>query len=168
MDFIQHFDFTVETIEKLSKLGVEYQPTLEATLQDWQKGCASDKKEEREKTVRSMLPEKKDIETLFPKHVEKLWPVVERKVRDALKHYDALAEELIANGEMRGCVTINVRKRYPMTFKHILDAVPKDALLFECLIDFDKGDVHRWLFVHVNGRWILDPRIGDPTARVIA
>lgn len=48
-------------------------PSLEEAYRGWYKEFSSTKKEDWEKTLRSMMPEKKDVEYLFPKHAEKLW-----------------------------------------------------------------------------------------------
>src|SRR5262249_51736161 len=68
--------------------------TLEDAIRALHKGMASATREEREKALKAILPAKKDITVLFPKHADKLWPAFEKYNQFFLGHLEGLAKEL--------------------------------------------------------------------------
>src|SRR4051812_6685913 len=64
---------------------VEPRKAVEGGIRAWYAGMGAPNEEDRLKALEQVLPDKKTIETLFPKHAEKVWPLIEadnQKLRD--------------------------------------------------------------------------------------
>src|SRR5262249_31540798 len=108
-------------------------PTLEEAFRKWDKGFSSDKKEERVNALRTMFPTKKDIAYLFPKYVEKLWPLFEDGHKEMVENVDLIAKEITMGGGLTKVKTIDVRTDKELasgSYKDLLEIIPKDVQVF--------------------------------------
>jgi hypothetical protein len=131
-------------------------PTLEVAYQAWQKGLSSDKKEEREKTLRSMLPTKADVAHLFPKHADKLWPQFDQMNQLLLKNVDPVAKE-VAGGEAAKVTAIDLQKedaKKPGTHHRLLTMIPGDVPVYRIVRQRQRGPSGSGTYVFLNNRWI--------------
>ena len=129
-------------------------PTLEEAYRQWHRGFTSKKKEDREKTLRSMLASQKDVECLFPKHAEKLWPLWAKGNEFLLENVDKIADEVTKGGEIKAVEAIDVRKdkdRSTGQYKRLLEIIPKDVPVFDYEVRRANGGGS---FVYLNHRWI--------------
>ena len=138
--------------------GGDAKPTLEQAYRKWYVGYASKKKEDREKTLRSMLPSEKDIEYLFPKHAKKLIPLFAKGDEFLLQNVDRIAEEVTHKGaELESVATIDVRtdKNRAQRYKQILEIIPKDVPVFEISVRRKDGSGSGGgSYLLVKDRWI--------------
>jgi hypothetical protein len=136
--------------------GQEPQPSLEEAYRIWHKGFASGVKEEREKTLRSMLPDQKDVEYLLPKHAAKLWPKFEEAFKEMMMHVDEIAAEVTRHGEIQKIEVTDVRKDKMLangSYKDILAIIPPDVTLCDLHVIGAKGSGGSGTYVYVNKHW---------------
>src|SRR5260370_34439581 len=69
------------------------QPTLEKAILAFNQKMLSKEKKQQEEALRFLLPTKKDLETLFPKHAEKLWPDLDKYNQYLLSNVEKFAAE---------------------------------------------------------------------------
>ena len=131
-------------------------PTLEQAIRQFHDGLASKKKEDREKTLRSVLPNKKDVETLFPKHAAKLWPLWEKGNDFLLENVDNIAREVTRGGGIKEVKAIDMRKeKNPQGYKELFEIIPKDIPVFDYSIRHVNGDGSGGgSYVYLNQRWL--------------
>ncbi len=145
-------------------------PTLEQAYRQWHKGLSSEEKAEREKALRSILPNQKDVEYLFPKHADKLWPLWAKGNEFLVENVDKIAAEVTKGGEIKRIEAIDVRKDKNglERYKRILEIIPKDVSVFDIVVRrADGGFSGGGSYLYLSDRWIwirdLDefPRILD-------
>jgi hypothetical protein len=131
-------------------------PTLEEAIRQWHKGMTSKKKEDREKSLRSMLPNQKDIDYLFPKHGEKLKPILAKGTAELLEHVEEIAKEMTKSGEIKSVETRDIREKDPNgRCKRLFEIIPKDVPVFDRHTRYVNGDGSGGeYYVYVNGRWL--------------
>lgn len=148
----------------------EPKPSLEDAYRAWYKGFASARKEDREQAIRSMMPTRKDIAYLFPKHVDKLWPKFEKGIQFAVANVDRLARHFTQGGAIKTVTAIDVRKdvnRASGSYKRILTIIPKDVSVFRLIVEQEKRSSGggTYLFLNRHWFWIKDldsfPRVLD-------
>jgi hypothetical protein len=129
--------------------------TLEETFRALHKGLSSKDKEERLKALKAFLVEKKDIEVLFPKHVDIVWKHVEEHRKQAIEMCDEVAKQETKLGDIKEVFPIDMRgKDGGETYKRVLSMIQKDVPVFEAGIKYEKGGSRTSSMVYVNGRWI--------------
>jgi hypothetical protein len=148
--------------------GGENKPmSLEETFRGWHKGFSSGKKEDWEKTFHSMYPTKKDLEYLFPRHAEKMWPVLEQdfqeKLKGLLKNGD---KEITANGAIKKIQPIDVRKdeNARKRFAGALATIPKQVPVFQLAVEYERGTrtfADATACLRVQGRWFCIPEFAE-------
>lgn len=133
-------------------------PTLEEAVRAWHKGMASKNKEDREKTLRAMIPNQKDIERLFPKHAEKLKPILAKGTQPLVENVDKIAAEMTKSGEIESVKVTDVRKQDPNgRCKRVFEIIPKDVAVYIISIRYKNGDgsgSEYYVFVHHRWVWI--------------
>jgi hypothetical protein len=143
-------------------------PSLEDTYRAWHAGLASKKREERQKTLRSMMPTQKDVEYLLPKYAKKLWPRLEPEIEFLVKNADAAAREWTRGSELKSFEVINVREDENASNlrKRLLAIIPNDVPIFEVYVHVGKDERRkRGFFMYVHKRWMwLDPLSVNPAA----
>jgi hypothetical protein len=123
----------------------------------WQKGFSSTDKKEREKTLRSMLPTKKDVAYLFPKNVNALWSLFERQNQLLQKNIDRLAKEFNSGGKITKLMPIDIRKEETKSskrFGRVLAMIPQQVPVFRLVTEREKGASGSSTYLYVNNRWI--------------
>jgi len=132
-------------------------PDLEKAYRAWYQGLSSKDKAEREKTLRSMLLEKKDVEFLFPKEAGRLWPLWEKAHDNLIRNFDTIAMEATRHGAVEKVEPIDVRKdkKKSVIYKQVLDLIPKDVPVFELAVTFKNGSGGSGAYVLVNDQWRL-------------
>jgi hypothetical protein len=136
--------------------------TLADAYRKWYTGFASKKKEDREKALRSMLPNEKDIEYLFPKHAKKLLPLFAKGDEFLVENVDRMADEITHKGvELESVKTIDVRTDKDMAkqYKKILEIIPKRVPVFEISVrrkDGSGSSGGSYLFLKERWIWIKD------------
>ena len=141
--------------------------TLEETFRAWHRGFSSDKKEDWEKTFRSMVPTKKDLQHLFPMHADKMWPYAEKDFEEKLKALlKSGPKEIIGMGAIKKIELIDVRKEEEprKKFAKALQIIPADVPVFQLRIEYERGtrdfgDATACL--QVNGRWFYIPEFAE-------
>lgn len=124
-------------------------------------GIASTKKEEQIESLKRILPAKKDIETLFPKHAEKLWPLFEDDNKRRLEHVAEIAGEMSRKGLVKKIRLIDARKDLDpklernTSYRYLFQIIPQDISVFEAVIDFEKGSAGMDAYLFVNERAIF-------------
>jgi hypothetical protein len=132
-------------------------PTLEQAIFDLHKAMHSKDKARQEAGLRGILPSKKDIEVLFPRHAEKLWPGVEK----GIQHYVANLDKIVADFERRGkvekVIAYDIRAdeaKEAGYYRRLLKIIPDNIPLFRIREITDKGGGSSETYLLVNGRWI--------------
>jgi hypothetical protein len=130
---------------------------LKTVIRDLYKGAASDKKDERTNAIRAVLPNKKDIETLFPQHAAKLWPMFDEGHKEMLRHLDQVVNELTRHGAVDKIKLTDARsKAKERTFKRLLAMIPKDVPIYDYAIEFKNGDrAGGGSYLYVNKHWVF-------------
>ena len=131
-------------------------PTLEATYRMWYAGFSSKKMEEREKTLRSMMPTQKDLQYLFPKHAKQLWPKFEKGIEFLAKNADKIADEVTKGGELKAIEAIDIRKIKDRTpgYKRLLEIIPKDVAIFDIRVTRAERSSGGGTYLYLHERWI--------------
>lgn len=132
-------------------------PTLEQAYRKWHAGLAAKDKKDREKALRSMLPDEKDIRFLFPKHADKLLPLWIKGEAHLINHVDDIAKEVTRRGEPTKVTGEDVRKDKGLLkgYKRILEIIPMDVPVFEMRRTFaDGGGSGGGSYLYVRDRWI--------------
>jgi hypothetical protein len=132
-------------------------PSLEDTFRALMKGAASEKQELRENAVRSTLPKKADIEFLFPKHAEVLWPKWEKQIKMVHDNADEQARQMTKRGPVSKVTILDVRNdpRLAKQYKWILEVIPKGVPIAECVYELETGKGRMQTFFLVGNRWIV-------------
>ena len=144
------------------------EPAPKQTVQDaylqMHKEMASGNKEKQSKALKAMMPTKKDLEYLFPKHADKLWPGYEEENKSILKSVDMVAKEITRRGEVEKIEATDVRKDKDDSegrYKRVLAMIPKDVPVFKLLVRKKNSSSGSPPFVYVNKRWILMRGLDD-------
>ncbi len=142
--------FSMTTIVEEPKI------TIEDAYRGWFKGLASSSKLVQENTIKSMLPEQRDIEFLFPRYAGKLWPIMEQNRKAMVKSVDSLAQNIAGRGAIINIKVIKVRENEEKKkdFEAILAILPKDIPLIDLAVSVEKGGGASGTYLYVNGRWI--------------
>jgi hypothetical protein len=124
-------------------------------------GMASPKKEEQVKALRRILPAKMDIEVLFPKQAEKLWPLVEKANQRYLDHISDIVREVTKDGPITKIKLTNIRdEKGPAgsAYQPVLKMIPKNVPVFRYDIRYASGaGAGGDSYLLVNDRVILIP-----------
>lgn len=134
--------------------------SLEDAYRAWHRGLASKNREERQKTLRSMMPTKKDVEYLLPKYAKKLWPRLEPEIEFLVKNADPAAQEWTRGSALKSFEASNVRKDENASdlHKQLLALIPSDVPIFEVYVTHVGKDERRkkafFMYVHKRWRWI--------------
>lgn len=130
--------------------------TIEEAYRGWFKGLASPSKLTQENTLKSMLPEQRDIELLFPRYKGKLWPIFELNRKAMLKNAENVVQNIAGRGAIINIKVINVRENEDKKrdFEAILAILPKDIPLIDLAVSVEKGGGASGTYLYVNGRWI--------------
>lgn len=131
-------------------------PTLEEAFRKWDMGFSSDKKDERIHVLRSMLPTKKELEHLFPKNADKLWPKFEEGRKFAEENIDLVAKEIIKGGAVTKIKPIDVRAdkgKATGAFKELLAIIPKDVHAFELVVSRENSTSGSGTYFSIKDRW---------------
>jgi uncharacterized protein (TIGR03067 family) len=134
----------------------EPKPSLEEVYRALHKGLTSEKKEEREKALKAVLPTKKDVETLFPKHAEKYWPLFEEENKYVLDHTDEIAKAIGKAKTIETVTARDVRQDKELTsgkYKRLLEMLPPDVGVYKYDIKTDYGGSGGETFFYRKGRW---------------
>jgi hypothetical protein len=117
---------------------------------------SSNKKEDREKTLRSMLPNQKDMEYLFPKHADKIKPLLAKGTAELLEHVDDIAKEITRGGEIKSVDARDIRAKDPNgPCKRLFEVIPKDVPVFDSRTTYvNGGSSGSEYYVFLHGRWI--------------
>ena len=127
-------------------------PTLEQAFRAWHKGLSSKEKQEQIDALRSMLPAKKDIEYLFPKHADKLWPQMEKANQLLVDNVGKLAAEFTKGGDIRKVEVIDARKEEK--YQRILAVIPQDVIVCRAFVEREQRASGSSTFLFVGDRWI--------------
>ena len=131
-------------------------PSLEEFLRSFYKNMQSTVEEEQLKTVRSVFATRKDLEILFPKDVETLWPLLDEVQQELEKHLAEVTKELQKGGAVTGVKAINIRKDPEAeTYKEVLAMIPKDIPAFDYVVTKEKGSSGGGTYLYVQNRWIF-------------
>jgi uncharacterized protein (TIGR03067 family) len=148
-----------QSVIVLKRAKGEPTPSLDQAIREWHKGLASPKKEERVKALKLMLPTEKDIEGLFPKQGEKLWPFFEKVNKALLDHVDDVSRELTEGGAIKKIKAIDVRKdkrKSSDSYKRILALIPEDVEVYEATVDYEKDlSAGGGTYLYHGGRWFF-------------
>jgi len=131
-------------------------PTLAEAFRKFDKGLTSENKEERVNALRSMLPGKKDIAYLFPKHVDKLWPKFEENNRFLVENVDRFAKQITRGGAITKIDAIDVRAdkdRASGSHKELLAIIPKEVHVFELIVDRAKSSSGSGTYLYLKDHW---------------
>lgn len=131
-------------------------PAPEDAYRAFHDGVTSGKKEEQEKALKAILPTRKDVEYLFPRDADKLWPVVEAGNEFLLKNLDKVAEEEARPGAIKSIKCGDLRQGPGAdSYKKVLTMIPKDVPVVDIYVHGEKGGGGTDALVYVNGRWIF-------------
>ena len=131
------------------------QQSLETTYTKWTKELSSNNKVDRVKTLESMLPQKKDVEYLFPKYADKVWSAFSEVRKEIIAKEAEFAGEFVRSKDQQPNY-IDIRKEKDdmvirLRYQRLLEIIPKDVAVYESR--------SITAFVYVNGRWIWFPLI---------
>jgi hypothetical protein len=134
----------------------EPKTTIEEAYRGWFKGLASPSKLTQESTVKTMLPEQRDIDLLFPRYVGKLWPIMEQNRKAMVQKTDSVAQNIAGRGAIVSIKVIKIRENEDKKkeFEAILAILPKDIPLIDLAVTVEKGGGASGTYLYVNGRWI--------------
>lgn len=134
------------------------QPRLEKAVFAFHEGMLSKDKQKQEAAVRGlMVTTKKDLEILFPKYAEKMWPNVERANKHYLNSIDKIAAELARHGKLNKVKTLDIREseaENPGLYRRVLTMIPKNIPVYRIGKFTDDGGGDSETYLLVNGRWI--------------
>ena len=130
--------------------------TLEEAYRDWHKGFGSKNKEDREKTLRSMLPNQKDIESLFPKHADQLKPIIAGGTELLVENVDKIAAEVTKSGKIEKVNAKDIREKDPNgRCQRLFELIPKNVPVFDISVRYANGDGSgSEYYVYLHERWI--------------
>lgn len=131
-------------------------PTLGDAFRKWDKGFASEKKEERLKTLRSMFPTRKELGHLFPDHVDKLWPKFEEGHKFLEENVESIATEITNGGAITKITPIDARADKDLAsgaFKELLAILPKDVQVFQMSVSRETRSSTGGTFLFIKDRW---------------
>lgn len=135
----------------------EPREAVEQAVREQYTAIASPKEADRVAAVKAMLPTKKDVDTLFPKHAERLWPLFERYNERRLMHVAEIAKELTRHGAVKR-IELHDRRKDPKrgeSFDALFEMIPATVAVFDYSIDFEKGAASGGAYLFVNGRTIF-------------
>jgi hypothetical protein len=127
-------------------------------VRKWHMAFTSEKKEERLKTLRSMIPTKEEVTYLFPQQVDKLWPQFEDYHKHMEKNVDLIAKEMTRGGAITKIKPIDVRvdkSRASGSYKELLAIIPKDVQVFEVEVSREKSVSGGSTCLFIKDRWVL-------------
>lgn len=130
--------------------------SLDEAYRNWHQGFSSKDKADREKALQSMLPTKKDVEYLFPKHAEKLWPKWVMGNQFLMDNVDKIAAEVTAGGALIKVDAIDVRaeKDRAQGYKRLFEMIPKDVPVFDIAVKHEKRGSGGGSYLYMNDRWL--------------
>ena len=129
---------------------------LRTVLTAYYARMASDKPEDPVNALKSILPGKEDIEALFPKHAEKLWPMMEQYVKMMMEHVSDVAKEVKSHGTVKYVQAISVRQEDASgRYREVLAMLPEDVPVCRVVTDYEKGSAGSSSYVYVRGHWLL-------------
>lgn len=133
------------------------EPTLADSYRKWHAGLSSANKEDQEKALRQMSPNKDDVVYMFPKASDKLWPLLEKNNELMLRNLDKIAKEFASKGKITKIEEINIRKdklRSEGSYKRLLTVIPQEAPIFSLIVQHDQGSSGSGSYFFRNGRWV--------------
>jgi hypothetical protein len=130
-------------------------PKAEAAIAAFFRGLTSDKKADQVKALDSVLPNKKDVETLFPRQEARLWPLFDASNKHVLEHVDEVAKQIKSGGAIKEVKVQNVRTDHDLKEKYakVLKLVPGTVEVYEYVLKKERGASGGGAFVLVNGHW---------------
>lgn len=136
--------------------------SLEETYRSFFRGMTSDDPALQKKTLLGFVPDKADVEAVFPDHATKIWPKMEEMIAGYYgKNYQRFAEELKSKGELLEVEVIDVRtEKLPQEFDAVLKAIPSDVEVCRIVARYSKGSGGSSSYVKVNDRWVFWQEFG--------
>jgi len=130
--------------------------TIEQAFRAFSKGISSNDKEERLKAIKAFVADKKDVEVLFPKHVEIVWKHFGEHRKQAIEMCDEIAKSETRLGEIKEVFPMDMRgKDGRDSYKRVLAMIPKDVPVFVVGIKYEKGGAQSSAIVFVNDKWVV-------------
>ena len=146
-------------------------PSLDAAYRDFHKGLSATTKEEKLKPIDAFLPTRKDIETLFPKDVEKIWALIEPNNRRIRDNVDQFAAEFTRGGAVKEIRVTDVRKTPDLAngrFKDLLALISNEIPLANLAVVRDSATSGSSGYVYVNNHWTQIRGIEEIPALLVA
>jgi len=137
--------------------GQETSESLEAAYRRWARGLDSANKDEQIRTLRSMLPNKADIQYLLPKDADKVWALYEKINRDVETKLEQFAKEFAREKEITGIRVHDIRndKFLRKSYEELFAILPKEARVYSLSVDMGMRSRGGSLYVFRNGRWFI-------------
>lgn len=132
--------------------------SLEAAFRKWHAGLSSEKKEDRLTALRSILPTEQDVAYLFPKEVDKLWPILDAYNKRMEQNVDLVAKEITRGGAIKEVRPLDVRtdkRKSSGSYKEVLAVLPKDVPLFDLHVEKETSASGGGTYVLLKGRWFM-------------
>ena len=111
--------------------------------------------EERQQAILEILPNKADLQVLFPKEADKIWPLME-KYRQGMQANIAVVTKVLTWNPTVSVECLDVRKINPPepAYAPLLAQIPPDILAYKIIKKGKHEKSEEALYLHVNGRWI--------------
>ncbi|HMO36322.1 MAG TPA: hypothetical protein PKA06_09785 [Gemmatales bacterium] len=139
-----------------SKKTEEPQPGIEDTYRSWVRELLTNNKLQQEKTIKSMLPDQRDIEYLFPRYASRLWPIIENSRKQTVSNADKLVQAFAKAGRVTNIKVVNIREneKKQEVFAEVLKILPKEVPICDLVVGFEKSSTVSGTYLFVHGRWI--------------
>lgn len=130
-------------------------PSLDETIRAFYKRMKSESPEEQIKALKAILPARKDIEVLFPKHVDAVWSQLETVFKEMEATIGDIARDLLKKGEITEIKFTDLRAEPGERYTAVFEMIPKDIPAFNYVLVQERGKSGGGTYLFVNSRWIL-------------
>jgi hypothetical protein len=135
---------------------------LEAFIRVLHQGMRSKDPAEQLRTLNSMNPTRKDVDTLFPAQAEKLWPMIESRKKLLEDNLEKVAAEFTRGGEIQSIELKDVRAPGDEeSSKALLEMIPKTVAIYDCVVKREKRTSSSGSYLYVNDHWVFIKDVKD-------
>jgi|GEM_PF-3709743 len=134
---------------------MDYRTSLEEALRAFHSGLRNESVELKKDALKSILPSKTDLEFLFPKDAESLWPRMESYYQKMLVHVDEVAAQIVAK-PILDIKVIDVRKEdeKKKVYKEVFAMIPENIPVYRVVIKTATGNSGSSTYLFIGERWI--------------
>lgn len=146
--------------DKTDKVGLE----LREYLEKFHDVINTGSDEEIKEAVDHFVPNKAQVEALFPNDSDKIWPTMSRVREKFTTGYKEFAADMRKRGKPESMETVDVRKSdSSRRFKEVLTIVPEEVPVYRVVEHYDKkskiGMAGSSSYVKIDDQWFWFPSL---------